>query len=146
MAVRIPGQQPTFGLERWFLPGDPGWMPAGTSSAGGVLAPSTGFVDELADRQVAPAGANLAGDQGIPTDSGMLQAVIDDRANVAAVLADRVNSKRGDPLAAAIPGVQDAVNRTGQGIGPAPTTGPIVPPPPADYNPDNPKGPQDING
>lgn len=146
MAVRIPGQQPTFGLEPLFLPGSADWMARPLETAGGVLAPSTAASSAIADRDVVPSANTLAGDQTIPTDSGFLSDAIDGQANTAAILADRVNSRRGDPLAPSFPGITDAVNQTGRGIGPPPVgVHPQGPQPPIP-EPDQPQPPDQQYG
>jgi hypothetical protein len=130
MAVRIPGPQPTAGLEKFFLVESPAWMPGPLDSGARIGAEIAGVFSEWAGGTVAPAAGSLS-------DLGLLESEIAggehealERANAAVVDAGGANTLRDDRISQNYGVIDEAIDGAGQGIGNAPGVTLHLPPVP----------------
>lgn len=143
MAVRIPGPQPTAGLERYYLDESPDRFLRQRDSVLVTLDPASAAAAELANRGTAPIGGALGDTSAVESDQANLHTAIEDQANRVVTSAAGVNDLRGDPLSPNFPAISDAVNKSGAGIGSAPNVAIGLPPPPATGAPGDGGGPGD---
>lgn len=137
MAVRIPGPQPTAGLERFYLDESTGWLSSERDSAGVVLSDPTARIRELADSGAPPIAAAVADTSGLESDQASLSSALDDQQNRTVADASSMNNLRGDPLAPAISQVNESVDKATGGLGAAPGLINGVPGVPISYSPPN---------
>ncbi len=96
MAIRIPGRQPTAGLESFFLNESPAWLPTQRESALVVLGAASGVSEGLANGGTAPLGGALSDTGTIDSEQAYLAGALEDQANRAVSDAGSVNNLRGD--------------------------------------------------
>src|SRR5260370_15365539 len=136
MAIRIPGRQPSAGLESFFLNESPAWLPTQRESALVVLGAASGVSEGLANGGTAPLGGALSDTGTIDSEQAYLAGALEDQANRAVSDAGSVNNLRGDPLAGNFGAIDDSIGRTGSGLGSAPGVN-IGLPPPGNFSPPN---------
>ncbi len=120
MAIRIPGQQGTFGLEPYFLPGSADWIPGPSDSAERILGEGKAQTDGIADQQVVPTAAAVGDTAPIHSAHADIAAGVSDHLNRAVADTGDVNNLRADPLSPQFGAIDQTVDGVASSLGGVP--------------------------
>ena len=139
MTVRIPGPQPTAGLEPYFLDPSPAWMPGPTDSGARLAGETARAIQDISGRDLVPNAVYVADTTEVETGISDAETSGVDRSSAAAGTTARVVQLSRDPTTADFSVVDGGVDRISKGIGSTPDTPGINYPPPPDIQkpPDN---------
>lgn len=128
--ARIPGKQPTAGLEGYFLVESPAWMPGPADSGERIAAVVGGVLDQWAAGTIAPNGRALDGAGLVEVAMGEAIQEGDNRASAVAIGAAEANSVRPDDISQNFAAVDGAIAEGVPQLGGPPGFDPNIPPPP----------------
>jgi hypothetical protein len=128
--ARIPGKQPTAGLEGFYLVESPAWMPAPADSGDRIAAVVGQVLDQWAAGTVAPNGRAL--DQAGLVETAMGEAIQEgnNRASAAAIDAAGTATLLPDDISPNFAAVDGAIAAGVPNLGGPPGIDPNIPPPP----------------